>query len=156
MSLYTTIIDHIDRLALNKVPIRASYYNTHCVIYTLANPPRIMRIDYKTVERALANIESMNICNLCSVETGAQISCFECGNSYCTMCFVKMICINYSLGNYKCPYCKYINMFSNNKHMLESVFLALQHFNLNYDDIISIITRVIKESPNLLKTDGIE
>lgn len=153
MSIYKTIITHIDRLAsYNKdYPIRVSYYDTYCTIYILTKPIKTIHIDYKPIERALSNIESTPICQLCSIEASTQISCFECGNLYCVICFVKMICTNYSLGNYNCPYCKYINVFSNDKSMLESVFLTLYHFKLNYDEINYIVVRVIAESPGLLK-----
>ena len=150
MSIYKTIIDHIDRLSIYKKPIRASFYDTYCTIYILSKEPGIIHIDYKPIARAYSNIASSIICQLCSVEDGKQISCFDCGNSYCVMCFVKMICVNYSLGSYPCPYCKYKNKFLNDKHIITSIMMALLHFNMTQDEITNILVKIIEESPSLL------
>ena len=149
MSIFQTIIHNIDVFEKYDLPIRVSYYDTYCDIYILSEPPRIMHIEYKSVERACAGIKA-DICNLCNEKNDNSIACFKCGNSYCPKCFIKLICVNYHIGSYMCPYCKCPNLIPQNEPLLKTIVCTLRHFNISKSETLQIITSIMKESPNLI------
>jgi hypothetical protein len=152
MDKFAYIIGLVENLSnvFNK-PIRVSYYDTYCIIYVFTDSVSPSRLEYSAIDRMFKTNDE--ICNICYENINHNdVACFHCGNIICNMCFINLICVNYSTGIYACIYCKHIHKVINTINEAEKHILEILHY-LNFkDERIELIMKTMREKYPLLFT----